>query len=121
MPALAADSKLREPIVVSGPGARTCQEFNDAYRENKARAEAMYFSWAQGYWSFANVAHMMRNEKIKDLGWSLPAQQSRMRTYCSMHPLNPYWQAATDVYVTNSWTRPPRCPVGAQRESAEAR
>jgi hypothetical protein len=79
-----------------GPGALTCGQFGKMYADDPHRAETMFFSWAQGYWSAQNSN--LNQHQYRDLAGSTDAQRGALRSYCDKHPLATYLEATEVVF-----------------------
>jgi hypothetical protein len=66
------------------------------YADDPHRAETMFFSWAQGYWSKRNSNIL--NHQYRDLAGSTDAQRMALRSYCDQHPLATYFEATETVF-----------------------
>jgi hypothetical protein len=84
---------------VVGRGAETCGSFATTYSRDPQRAEALYYSWAQGYMSGFNFAISANGGIEADLS-ALPVdtQLFRLRHYCDDHPLQEYIEAVIDLF-----------------------
>jgi hypothetical protein len=90
-------ANAQQQMVLRGFGASSCSEFAQAYREDPTTVEGLYFTWAQGYMSGANVAGRV----LRDLaGRSLENQEAHIRSYCDNHPLSSYAEAVLSLYGT---------------------
>src|SRR5262245_10339635 len=86
--------------VVSGVGTSSCGKFMNSYKENPARTESLYFSWAQGFMSSINFNRKLQNGTPIDFGVSPSAAQlSWIRSYCQKNPLKTYLRAATELFL----------------------
>ena len=81
-----------------GAGAGSCAAFAEAYAANPVTAEAVYFSWAQGFMTGANIAAASASHRYSDLGGVAKDQQARIRAFCAAHPAGPYAEAVFDLY-----------------------
>jgi hypothetical protein len=98
---LASPVLAEESIVVSGVGASSCGKFTTSYKDNPARAETLYFSWAQGFMSSINLNRKMQNGTPVDFGvMPSAAQVSWIRGYCQKNPMKTYLRAATELFLT---------------------
>ena len=81
-----------------GVGATPCAEFTQEYRRNPSGADAVFFSWAQGFMSGLNMTRIALKRPLSDLSaWSVPEQQARLRQLCDKSPLLPYAYAVEDL------------------------
>ena len=98
--AIASPVLAEEATVVSGVGASSCGKFASSYKENPAKTETLYFSWAQGFMSSINLNRKMQNGTLVDFG-AMPstAQLSWIRGYCQKNPLKTYLRAATELFL----------------------
>jgi hypothetical protein len=89
-----------ESNVVSGVGASSCGKFTNSYKENPARTETVYFSWAQGFMTSINFNRKMQNGTPVDFG-AMPSatQLGWIRSYCQKNPLKTYLRAATELFL----------------------
>jgi hypothetical protein len=89
-----------ESNVVSGVGASSCGKFTNSYKENTARTETLYFSWAQGFMSSINFNRKIQNGTPVDFG-AMPsaAQLGWIRNYCQKNPMKTYLRAATELFL----------------------
>lgn len=96
----ASPVSAEESNVVSGVGASSCGKFTNSYKENPARTETLYFSWAQGFMSSINFNRKMQNGTPVDFG-AMPsaAQLGWIRSYCQKNPLRTYLRAATELFL----------------------
>jgi hypothetical protein len=86
-----------------GLGTRTCAQFAQEYgnSKNPEMIESFYFTWAQGFMSGLNLIFVANNHAFYDLGNSSMAdQKSRLRAYCSQHPLSAFFDAVMGLYKT---------------------
>jgi len=97
---LASPVLAEKANVVSGIGAASCGKFTTAYKENAAKTEALYFSWAQGFMSSININRKMQNGTPIDFGAMPPAAQlSWIRSYCLKNPMRTYLRATTELFL----------------------
>jgi hypothetical protein len=102
IPLALADDK--QSWAMMGAGASTCGKFAEMYRENPAIAEALAFSWAQGFMSSMNVARSVVSVSYPTAvqlnlnSISLERQKSLIRAYCNEHPLDDYPSAVMKLY-----------------------
>ena len=84
-----------------GAGATPCAGYSEAFRQSGMDAEAVFFSWAQGFMSALNLIRMERKEPLYDLSAvSVPEQGARLRKLCADKPLVPYAYAVEDLMKT---------------------
>lgn len=96
--AVAAGPALSAETIERGAGASSCATFAAAYAANPGTIEAVYFSWAQGFMTGANMAAAGASHKYSDLGGDAKDQQARIRAFCAAHPGAPYADAVIDLY-----------------------
>jgi len=98
--AFASPVLAQKANVVSGIGNTSCGKFMTSYKENPAKAETLYFSWAQGFMSSINFNRKMQNGTPIDFG-AMPsaAQFSWVRDYCQKNPMKSYLRAATELFL----------------------
>jgi len=83
---------------VAGLGAKTCTAFLDQLAEEDA-ADALYFSWAEGFVTATAVHDAAAGQKAADLKIrSKPEQKIAIGNYCTRNPDALFWKAAEDVY-----------------------
>jgi hypothetical protein len=96
--ALSVNETLAEPIELAGVGLKTCGQFAQDYRNNPDIAEALYFTWAQGFLSGVNMLAKGKGSVTRDLASiSVEEQKSWMRHYCNEHPLERYYTGALNL------------------------
>jgi hypothetical protein len=83
-----------------GAGAVPCAKFLADSQTNAAKADRVYYSWAQGYWSGMNVGISVAAKRYKDLK-ARPADVllNAMRGYCSAHTQGSYADAAEVAFL----------------------
>src|SRR5262245_33230076 len=98
--ALASPVLAQKANVVSGVGNASCGKFMTSYKENPAKTETLYFSWAQGFMSSINFNRKMQNGTPIDFGVMPSAgQTSWIRDYCQKNPMKSYLRAATELFL----------------------
>jgi hypothetical protein len=71
-----------------------------ATRKDPKMADFLFFTWAQGYMTAANVALAAAGSRYYDLGGSIDDQEAHLRRYCSSHPTASYNDAVLDLYAS---------------------
>jgi hypothetical protein len=90
-----------EEFTVHGFGAKSCGNFAIEYKKYPEVTEGVYFAWAQGFMSGANITEMASNRPSRDLNSkSVSDQQSFLRIYCNDHPLADFWRAVMALYAS---------------------
>jgi hypothetical protein len=98
--ALASPILAEDAPVVSGVGISSCGKFTNSYKENSARTETLYLSWAQGFMSSINLNRKMQNGTPIDFAaMRSAAQLSWIRDYCQKNPLKTYLRATTELFL----------------------
>jgi hypothetical protein len=98
--AFASPALAQKANVVSGVGNVSCGKFMTSYKENAAKTETLYFSWAQGFMSSINFNRKMQNGTPIDFGvMPSAAQLSWIRDYCQKNPMKTYMRAATELFL----------------------
>jgi hypothetical protein len=83
---------------MQGIGLRTCGEFASDYRISPSN-ESLYFSWALGFISGANVVLLGNGLTAKNTrSMSGDDEQQAIRQYCNDHPLASYYQVVIDLF-----------------------
>jgi hypothetical protein len=107
-------ASAEKDTVITGIGAASCGKFATAFKENSAKSEALYFSWAQGFMSSINFNRKMQNGTPIDFSAMPPAAQfSWIRSYCQKNPMRTYLRATTELFLAleqsqaNLSSRPP--------------
>jgi hypothetical protein len=87
-----------ESVAVMGIGVGTCADFDSLYKLDPARAETMYFGWAQEFLSGWNIGRLADDQPFYNLK-SIDAdhQQWLIRKYCDQHPLSKYLDAVRSL------------------------
>jgi hypothetical protein len=83
-----------------GVGYSSCALYAKRYAENLTMADFLFFTWAQGYMTAANVALAAAGNRYHDLGGSIDDQEAHLRRYCSSHPTASYNDAVLDLYAS---------------------
>lgn len=94
--ALAPHANAQAQIAFMGAGTQSCAVFGQQYQKNPQLAEAVYFSWAQGYMSAVNYFAGSAQKfplNLAPVGWPVPNQEAFIRDYCAGHPLDDYTMA----------------------------
>jgi hypothetical protein len=104
-----ATAQRREPMLSMGLGTATCGKFAEDYSSAKL-AEAIYFTWAQGYMTARNNAEVFgqlekgtdkTSVQFRDLNaLSTQLEWARVRSYCNEHPLANYQEAVDILYAS---------------------
>jgi len=95
-----------EPMAMAGVGSVTCSKFAQDFRRS-TDTEVVYFTWAQGLMSGYNVSLLVAKDNARDLlAKPLDEQKAYLRSYCDRHPLQDYYQAVLNMYVTLPVVRP---------------
>lgn len=89
-----------------GAGTNTCAEFSRSYAASPDRAEALYFSWAEGYMTALNTASLRNGPTSQNLDISVEIMESRVRAYCDAHPLDYYSDAVFNLFKGLPQNRP---------------
>jgi hypothetical protein len=91
-----------EGLPLEGAGTAKCSLFVTAFDDTTSNTnELVFFSWAEGYASGFNEAHMQVGGAGKDMsGMSIDQQQEFLRDYCSAHPNDDFTSAVTNLYQT---------------------
>jgi hypothetical protein len=63
-------------------------------------ADFVFFTWAQGYMTAANVALAAAGNRYHDLSGSIDDQEAHVRRYCNSHPTASYNDAVLDLYAS---------------------
>jgi hypothetical protein len=71
---ISAPAAAHEPVVAVGVRTNSCSEFTALIHHSKRQADNLYYSWAEGFWSLANMGRMANKNKFKDL---ITAPQAR--------------------------------------------
>jgi hypothetical protein len=89
-------------LPLEGAGTAKCSQFVAAFDDTSSNtSELVFFSWAEGYASGFNEAHMQVGGTGKDMsGMSVDQQQEFLRDYCSDHPGDDFMSAVTNLYQT---------------------
>lgn len=94
-----APSGVAQAANAEGAGVRSCGEFAKDYQQSPREAEALYFSWTEGFLSGVNAGFRALSQPIRDLsGTPLDAQKAFIRAYCDGHPLAQYSDAVMELY-----------------------
>jgi hypothetical protein len=83
-----------------GVGYSSCALYAKRYAEDPKMADFLFFTWAQGYMTAANVALAAAGNRYHDLGGSIDDQEAHLRRYCSSHPTASYNDAVLDLYAS---------------------
>jgi hypothetical protein len=87
-----------EPLSAMGIGATTCGEFATKYKKQPEAIETLYFTWAQGFLTGANVSRLAAKQPARDLNSKpLSEQKAYLRSYCDSHPLSEYFLAVLSL------------------------
>lgn len=98
-----------------GVGTATCAQFAQQFTKNPSLAEAMFFSWAQGYMSGLNELYWRQTHRTKNMqSITLVDQKARLRTYCAEHPSAIFMTAVTTLFLSMAFN--PANAAPAKRE-----
>jgi hypothetical protein len=80
-----------------GPGSLSCSRFAAAYRDNPETMDNLFYAWAEGFMSGANIA---KRGTYRDLAaMQVNDQKAYLRRYCDEHPLQDYLRAVMELYL----------------------
>jgi hypothetical protein len=85
----------------AGLGLSTCAVFGKEYGTNPEYAEAMWFSWLQGYLSGLNSALKTIGSQRRNLdGMTSDGKKQYLRRFCNEHPLDYYITGAKRLFLS---------------------
>jgi hypothetical protein len=85
----------------AGLGLSTCAAFGKEYGANPEYAEAMWFSWLQGYLSGINSALKTIGGQRRALdGMTSDRKKQYLRRFCNEHPLDYYITGAKRSFLS---------------------
>lgn len=58
--------------------------------------EAVFYAWAQGFWSSMNLASGVAKKPMRELGDE--GNQRALRAYCANNPLKDYLDGVLEIY-----------------------
>ena len=93
----AAPAGAEEGITLVGEGARTCQRFMDDMAEDPARAEDVYFAWAQGYLVGLNSRPDLFYD-LKPEKFLFEEQRAHIRQFCVRAEKADFIEAVRSLY-----------------------
>ncbi|HLW89913.1 MAG TPA: hypothetical protein VKS78_01255 [Roseiarcus sp.] len=96
----ALDAKAADAGQTIGAGLKLCAEFSQAYAENPAATEAIYWPWAMGMMSGLNFASVANSTVFRDLTGDQDIYRRAIVSYCKAHPLTTYTGAVLDLYIS---------------------
>ena len=79
-----------------GVGVEPCVKVTDDYQEDPS-SESLYFAWAEGFMSGANIARRDDDEKAFH-SMSFDEQRAYLRAYCAQNPFEKYVAAVGHLY-----------------------
>lgn len=91
----------REPSPLVGAGALKCGKFASANADRLGGAEALYFSWAQGFMTAVNHDTSTSNaiNGFRDLR-NAEDIMGKLRIYCRAKPLASFMEAVVETMAT---------------------
>jgi hypothetical protein len=96
----AADAASPVPDT-AGVGLATCAVFGKEYRANPDYAEAIWFSWLQGYMSGLNAVLKLSDQARHNLDGMTPDEKKQyVRRFCNEHPLDYYITGAKKLFLS---------------------
>jgi hypothetical protein len=84
-------------IVAQGSGTETCAEVVALYRQDPKQAKTLFFTWAQGFLSGANIAGSLPIADVRAM--TIENQEAYLRRYCDMHPQSHYVEGVMSLYT----------------------
>ena len=90
-------SNPQSGLLIQGPGTETCAEVTALYRQDPKQAKTLFFGWAQGFLSGANLAGSLPMADVRAM--TIENQEAYLRRYCDMHPQSHYVEGVMALYT----------------------